>query len=626
MPKKKKENVKIFGRVRNLMPWEPRKTSLRVCTGNKLRNKTAKHENEYAFNRVFGIEINNEEIYKSMVMPMIDNVLDGFNAVLIAYGQTGSGKTFTMLGKPNLGVVGLLPMALKELVDTQSVHRLELSAVEAFGHHVAKIELFDLYDPHNQTPTWGAKKGSTGMEMHKSQRKEVKDLDAAYSLIRYAHAASHFAPTGKNPESSRGHVTFVAKVYQDDPKGTHNDLISFFLFLDCAGSEGETAFTADFKASVDKTTLMARRLEAGCINTGLSGLQIIFNELRVKRKLSKMVGNGLRRVLHPFISNKTFLAVIFTFSPSVNNAKATESTLKFAVTAGMVKVQPVKAELSMNIDKLAQQLRATITANEATLEEQEQRIVAMTSELEGMKQNLLGLNLSFQDIEAADAEEFGAYGGNIGDMAAYGGSTSKWKGKDVSHLQQSVLEQFKYLDEDSDDEQWGDIAMFTANGDDKESQKLQQQIERELAAAMKREKKGGGRGAAKLLKAAVNVDYDPTMDGDAKFDDDDDEELDLLVVEEQLEETLDRSNDDVIEIQKKMEAISSMTGKQIKMDFHRMTGDEIAEHCEDTWEQLEDGRSNQIELKKTQENVVGHLVETNEWLFSALQETLNAEL
>ena len=165
--RKKGENVKIFGRVRNLMPWEPRKTSLRVCTGNRLRNKTAKHENEYKFNRVFGIEINNEEIYQSMVMPMIDNVLEGFNAVLIAYGQTGSGKTFTMLGKPNLGVVGLLPMALKELVDTKTVHKLELSAVEAFGHHVAKIELFDLYDPMNQTPSWGAKHGNTGQEMHK---------------------------------------------------------------------------------------------------------------------------------------------------------------------------------------------------------------------------------------------------------------------------------------------------------------------------------------------------------------------------------------------------------------------------------------------------------------------------
>ena len=161
MPKKKKggDNVKIFARVRNLMPWEPRKTSLQVVPGQKLRNKTVKTTNEYQFTKVFGIDINNQQIYESMVVPMIDNVLQGFNAVLIAYGQTGSGKTFTMLGKPKLGVIGVLPKTLGQFIDTPSVYKLELSAVEAFGHHVAKIELFDLYLPHNQTTVWTDKKG-----------------------------------------------------------------------------------------------------------------------------------------------------------------------------------------------------------------------------------------------------------------------------------------------------------------------------------------------------------------------------------------------------------------------------------------------------------------------------------
>eukprot|EP00484_Ammonia_sp_Unknown_P000373 CAMPEP_0197022680 /NCGR_PEP_ID=MMETSP1384-20130603/3493_1 /TAXON_ID=29189 /ORGANISM="Ammonia sp." /LENGTH=611 /DNA_ID=CAMNT_0042450765 /DNA_START=99 /DNA_END=1934 /DNA_ORIENTATION=+ len=611
MPKKQKkgENVKIFARVRNLMPWEPRKTSLQVCTGNKLRNKTEKTMNEYSFNKVFGIDVNNDEIYQTMVMPMIDNVLKGFNAILIAYGQTGSGKTFTMLGKPNLGVIGLLPMTLKEFVDTKSVHKLELSAVEAFGHHVAKIELFDLYHPPNQTPVWNQKKGDTGQEMAKAIRKQCENIDQAYSLIRYAHAASHFAPTGKNPESSRGHVTFVSKVYQDAPDGSNNDLISYFVFLDCAGSEGETAFTADFIASVDKTTLMARRLEAGCINTGLSGLQVIFNELRVRGKLSKVLGNGLRRVLHPYINTKTFLAVIFTFSPSVNNSKATESTLKFAVTAGMVKVQPVKAELSMNIDKLAQQLRKNIEENEKVLAEQEDKIIQMSSELEGLKQQLVVLNLDFGDIERADAEEYGAYGGNISAMDTFNQS-SKWKGKDVSHLQKSVLDQFKYLDEDEEDD-WGDLDMFNTATDSK----LEAELEKELAAALKADKKQAG--AARLLKAAVGVEY---------ADEDQDEKLDIGELEARLEETLDLADEDVNEIQNKMDTIASMTGKTIKMDFDSMTTDDLTAHCEETWEQIEGNKDEQSSLKKTQENVVGHLVETNEWLFAALQETLNENL
>eukprot|EP01084_Bolivina_argentea_P249582 417883_1 len=610
--KKKKgkgENVKIFARVRNLMPWEPRKTSLQVCAGNKLRNKTEKHTNEYGFTKVFGIDINNEEIQKVMVAPMIDNVLKGFNAVLIAYGQTGSGKTFTMLGKPNLGVIGLLPRTLGELVDTNTVHKLELSAVEAFGHHVAKIELYDLYFPHNQTPSWADKKGNTGQEMHKALRKEIGNLDEAYQLIRYAHAASHFAPTGKNPESSRGHVTFVAKVYQEVGDGTQ-DLISFFLFLDCAGSEGESAFTKDFIASCDKTTLMARRLEAGCINTGLSSLQIIFNELRVKGKLSNMLGNGLRRVLHPFINTRTILAVIFCFSPSVNNAKPTESTLKFAVTAGMVKVQPVKAELSMNVEKLVQQLRKHIDENEKVIDEQENKILTMTADLEQLKQDLMVIGGDFGSIQQADKEEYGDYGGDVSQMGYGGGKLSKYKGKDVKHLEKSVLDKLAYLDEESDDDGFGMDDMFNIEMDND----FEKQLEAELAASYKADKKGG---AAKLLQAAVGVKYDDSVE---------EKEMDIDAIEAQMQDTLDIAKEDVTEIQRKFDAVAEMTGDTVKLDFETMTSDEITAHCEETWDQIENNKSEQTALKKTQENVVGHLVETNEWLFAALQETLNTQL
>merc|ERR1711997_746276 len=90
-----------------------------------------------------------------------------------------------------------------------------------------------------------------------------------------------------------------------------------------------------------------------------------------------------------------------------------------------------------------------------------------------------------------------------------------------------------------------------------------------------------------------------------------------------LEETLDFADDDVTDIQKKMDTIAAMTGKTIKMDFDSMAVDDIVAHCEETWDQIEGNKDEQQNLKATQENVVGHLTETNEWLFAALQETLN---
>ena len=136
--------------------------------------------------------------------------------------------------------------------------------------------------------------------------------------------------------------------------------VSYFVMVDCAGSEGETAFTAEFKAAVTPQVLLCRRLEAGTINTGLSALQVIFGQLKAKGKLTQTVGNGLRRILHPFINTKTYLSVLFTLSPSVNNCKATESTLKFAVTAGMVKVKPVATKGKVNFKTLVAELKAHI--------------------------------------------------------------------------------------------------------------------------------------------------------------------------------------------------------------------------------------------------------------------------
>mmetsp|Transcript_40598 Transcript_40598/g.66716 ORF Transcript_40598/g.66716 Transcript_40598/m.66716 type:complete len:620 (+) Transcript_40598:113-1972(+) len=599
---KKGQNVKIFARVRNLMPWEPRKTSLQVVPGNKLRNKTEKHTNEYGFNKVFGIDITNEQIYTDMTLPMIDNVLKGFNAVLIAYGQTGSGKTFTMLGKPKLGVVGVLPQALKEFVDTPTVYKLELAAVEAFGHHVAKIELYDLYLPHNQVPNWNDKKGDTGQEMAKAIRKEVPDLDAAYALIRYAHAASHFAPTGKNPESSRGHVTFVAKVYQE--MGDSNEIISFFLFLDCAGSEGESAFTKEFAESVDKETLLARRLEAGCINTGLSSLQIIFNELSVRGKLSNMLGNGLRRVLHPFINNRTIIAVLFTFSPSVNNAKPTESTLKFAVTAGMVKVQPVKAEISLNVGKLVEKLRKVVADNEKLIEQQQDSMFEKQTELDQCKQELALSGGNYESVKMQDAQDMRAMGFEGTEFQA--SSNANLKGKDVSHLQKSVLDKLAYLDDDEDDGWDMDDDFLMAGGGD-----MEKDLEQQLNAAYNAAKKG--QGAAKLLKEAVGVEYEEDEKGD---------EMNMDDLEAAMDDTLHMGHMDIDDVTAQNEAVSEMMKDQVELNFDEMPMEEVAQKVTTIWSDIQENRSEQDGIKEQQKQVVGHLVETNEWLFAKLQETL----
>lgn len=53
---------------------------------------------KFTFDRAFGPESKQSEIYQVVVGPLITEVLAGYNCTVFAYGQTGTGKTHTMIG------------------------------------------------------------------------------------------------------------------------------------------------------------------------------------------------------------------------------------------------------------------------------------------------------------------------------------------------------------------------------------------------------------------------------------------------------------------------------------------------------------------------------------------------
>ena len=50
------------------------------------------------FDHVFESNSTQEDIYREVGLPVLNNILDGFNGTIMAYGQTSSGKTHTMQG------------------------------------------------------------------------------------------------------------------------------------------------------------------------------------------------------------------------------------------------------------------------------------------------------------------------------------------------------------------------------------------------------------------------------------------------------------------------------------------------------------------------------------------------
>lgn len=53
----------------------------------------------FTFDRVFGTNSKQVDVYKVVAAPLVEEVLAGYNCTVFAYGQTGTGKTFTMEGE-----------------------------------------------------------------------------------------------------------------------------------------------------------------------------------------------------------------------------------------------------------------------------------------------------------------------------------------------------------------------------------------------------------------------------------------------------------------------------------------------------------------------------------------------
>lgn len=59
-------------------------------------NALPSQQRAWAFDRVFGSNASNDDVYTAAVQPLVLSSMEGFNACVFAYGQTASGKTFTM--------------------------------------------------------------------------------------------------------------------------------------------------------------------------------------------------------------------------------------------------------------------------------------------------------------------------------------------------------------------------------------------------------------------------------------------------------------------------------------------------------------------------------------------------
>jgi len=359
---KKKAAVLTYCRIRPRFEGWENKVSLRYTKDTVMNSAKRKNSSKLAvrttrfFKEVFGPTASNLDLFNTMVIPMLENVMNGFPSVLIAYGQTGSGKTYSMLGIGNEQQPGLLQYSLKWLLKNSESRTLQLTAVEVYGIHSTRLDFFDLL---KQPDDWASKVPLRALRM--ATDVTIRTPQECSDFILNAHKASHFAPTAKNPQSSRGHIAFVCRVQS---KGRQ----SAFVIVDLAGSEGMDALES---AELKKQThsYETRKMEAGIIKNGLGELRGMINELK-RRRLQKAKGTGLRQLLFEHVTGNTILSFLFTVAPSEQHADPTENTLRVADSASQIKKQVMRMDKSGPSAKdVIENLRKDISEKDRLLKE-----------------------------------------------------------------------------------------------------------------------------------------------------------------------------------------------------------------------------------------------------------------
>ncbi|CAH1391401.1 unnamed protein product [Nezara viridula] len=85
-----------------------------------LRNAPTK-EMHYTFKKAFQEQVNQKEVFESVALPLIENLLNAKNGLLFTYGVTGSGKTHTMIGSGKHD--GIMPRCIDTIFNSIGMYK-----------------------------------------------------------------------------------------------------------------------------------------------------------------------------------------------------------------------------------------------------------------------------------------------------------------------------------------------------------------------------------------------------------------------------------------------------------------------------------------------------------------------
>ncbi|PIA59170.1 hypothetical protein AQUCO_00400201v1 [Aquilegia coerulea] len=352
-------NVQVLLRCRPFSDDELRSNAPQVVTCNDYQREVAVSQNiagkqidrVFTFDKVFGPSAQQRDLYDQAVVPIVNEVLEGFNCTIFAYGQTGTGKTYTMEGeckKSKSGSkgqlppeAGVIPRAVKQIFDTLESQNAEYSVKVTFIE-LYNEEITDLLAPEELSKVSSEEKqkkqlllmedGKGGVLVRGIEEEIVTSASEIFTLLERGSSKRRTAETLLNKQSSRSHSLFSITIHikESTPEGEELIKCGKLNLVDLAGSENISRSGAR----------EGRAREAGEINKSLLTLGRVISALVEHLGHVPYRDSKLTRLLRDSLGGRTKTCIIATVSPAVHCLEETLSTLDYAHRAKNIRNKP----------------------------------------------------------------------------------------------------------------------------------------------------------------------------------------------------------------------------------------------------------------------------------------------
>ncbi|CUM51351.1 uncharacterized protein AC631_02234 [Debaryomyces fabryi] len=349
-------------------------------------------EHRFVFDKLFDVQATQEDVYNNTTRPLLDSVLDGFNATVFAYGATGCGKTHTILGTPlDPGVIFLTMKQLYEkiegLTDTK-IFDVSMSFLEIYNETIR-----DLLNPETHFKRLVLREDANKkISVSNLLSHKPKSVEEVMDLILIGNQNRTCSPTEANATSSRSHAVLQINVVQKNRTADISEEHTYatLSIIDLAGSE---------RAAATKNR-GARLNEGANINKSLLALGNCINALCDPRRRNHVPyrDSKLTRLLKFSLGGNCKTVMIVCVSPLSQHYDETLNTLKYADRAKEIKTKLIRNQ--HNLDRHVGSYLKMITQQKQEIEDLRARELKVV-ELTIAKQNLLSqkcLNVTMDNI------------------------------------------------------------------------------------------------------------------------------------------------------------------------------------------------------------------------------------